>query len=150
MMDTTWVKTYTYDYIQEQDVLTLLVHLGYLAYDEATKSVFIPNAEVREEFIRAVKNGRHTEVAKLIQESDKLPDATLNREEATVASVLEKIHSSITAPNFYNNEQFHINIVQGHDIFYDLRFSAFNRTCVCHIDTISVSVRLMNHGTSAL
>lgn len=89
----------------KDDVLTLLVHLGYLAYDEASKSVFIPNAEVREEFIRAVKNGRHTEVAKLIQESDKLLDATLNREEATVASVLEKIHSSITAPNFYNNEQ---------------------------------------------
>lgn len=44
-------------------------------------------------------------MAKLIQESDKLLDATLNREEATVASVLEKIHSSITAPNFYNNEQ---------------------------------------------
>lgn len=39
------------------DVFTLLVHLGYLAYDMAQKEVFIPNEEVREKFIQAVKNG---------------------------------------------------------------------------------------------
>lgn len=36
------------------DVLTLLVHLGYLAYHG--DKVFIPNAEVGDEFYRAVKN----------------------------------------------------------------------------------------------
>ncbi len=41
------------------DVLTLLVHLGYLAYDASRKSVFIPNQEVREEFVRSVKSGKH-------------------------------------------------------------------------------------------
>ncbi len=35
------------------DVLTLLVHLGYLAYDDSGE-VYIPNEEVRQEFIRAV------------------------------------------------------------------------------------------------
>ncbi len=39
------------------DVLTLLVHLGYLVYDASRKSVFIPNQEVREEFVRSVKSG---------------------------------------------------------------------------------------------
>ena len=34
------------------DVLTLLIHLGYLAYDEATQSVHIPNEEIRLEFVR--------------------------------------------------------------------------------------------------
>ncbi len=48
------------------DVLTLLVHLGYLAYDISTKSVYIPNEEVREEFIRAVKYGRHRESEELV------------------------------------------------------------------------------------
>lgn len=37
------------------DVLTLLVHLGYLAYEVSTKSVYIPNEEVRQEFVRVVK-----------------------------------------------------------------------------------------------
>lgn len=38
------------------DVFTLLVHLGYLAYDKYCKEVYIPNEEIKEEFIRAVKN----------------------------------------------------------------------------------------------
>ena len=50
----------------KDDVLTLLIHLGYLAYDSKTKSVFIPNEEVRQEFIRAVKAGKHKESVKLI------------------------------------------------------------------------------------
>ena len=41
----------------KDDVLTLLVHLGYLAYDDDSKEVYIPNEEVRQEFVRAVKNG---------------------------------------------------------------------------------------------
>ena len=39
----------------KDEVLTLLLHLGYLAYDETSRSVFIPNEEIREEFLRAVK-----------------------------------------------------------------------------------------------
>lgn len=41
-----------------EDVLTLLVHLGYLAYDSTKKSVHIPNEEIREEFVRAVTTGK--------------------------------------------------------------------------------------------
>ena len=39
------------------DVLTLLVHLGYLTYDRETGEVFIPNQEIQQEFMRAVKVG---------------------------------------------------------------------------------------------
>ena len=41
-----------------EDVLTLLVHLGYLAYDSTKKSVHIPNEEIREGFVRAVTTGK--------------------------------------------------------------------------------------------
>ncbi len=37
------------------DIFILLVHLGYLAYDIETSEVFIPNEEIRREFIRAVR-----------------------------------------------------------------------------------------------
>lgn len=60
------------------DVLTLLVHLGYLAYDIEDKSVHIPNEEVCEEFIRAVTAGKHREIARLIRSSEQLLEATLN------------------------------------------------------------------------
>ncbi len=67
----------------KDDVLTLLVHLGYLAYDIDRKSVYIPNEEVREEFLRAVTTGRHTELTRLIQNSERLLEATLNMDEET-------------------------------------------------------------------
>ena len=37
------------------DVLTLLIHLGYLGYDSTTKEAFIPNREIVEEFENAKK-----------------------------------------------------------------------------------------------
>lgn len=87
------------------DVLTLLVHLGYLAYDSDNKSVYIPNEEVKEEFVRAVTTGGHTEVAKLICSSDHLLEATLNMDEEAVAKAIEAAHTMGTSPTFYNNEQ---------------------------------------------
>lgn len=89
----------------KDDVLTLLVHLGYLAYESSTKSVYIPNEEVRQEFVRAVKHGKHREIAELIMSSDKLLHDTLALDAENVAAAIEKIHSASTAPTFYNNEQ---------------------------------------------
>lgn len=90
---------------RKDDILTLLVHLGYLAYDTDTKHVFIPNEEVRQEFVRAVSVGRHQEIAKLIRNSDFLLEQTLSMDEEAVATAIEEVHNAGTAPVFYNNEQ---------------------------------------------
>ena len=87
------------------DVLTLLIHLGYLAYDENEEKVSIPNDEIKSEFVRALKNGNKKELIKAIQKSNKLLDATWNMDEDTVAQLVDEMHSEITAPTFYNNEQ---------------------------------------------
>lgn len=89
----------------KDDVLTLLVHLGYLAYDSNTKSVFIPNEEVRQEFVRAVKSGKHKEISGMISASDKLLEYTLEMNSEKVAAAIQEAHSMGTAPLFYNNEQ---------------------------------------------
>jgi hypothetical protein len=89
----------------KDDVLTLLVHLGYLAYNEETKTVHIPNEEIRQEFLCAVETGRHKEVAKMVQNSDRLLKATLNMDTKTVAEAIEEAHSAGTAPLYYNDEQ---------------------------------------------
>ncbi len=87
------------------DVLTLLVHLGYLSYDEEGQSVRIPNEEVRMEFVRAVKNSKRADLVDLIRESDCLLQYTLERNAQEVAAAIERAHSAQTAPFFYNNEQ---------------------------------------------
>jgi hypothetical protein len=90
---------------RKDDVLTLLVHLGYLAYHAESQSVYIPNEEVRREFIRAVTAGKHREVARLIQNSDQLLKDTLSMNTEAVASAIEKAHSAGISPLFYNDEQ---------------------------------------------
>lgn len=87
------------------DVFTLLVHLGYLAYDIDTKEVFIPNEEVREEFVRAIKHGIRPELVKAVKTSDKLLAATIQMDSETVAELIEDAHNANTAPVHYNNEQ---------------------------------------------
>ena len=89
----------------KDDVLTLLVHLGYLAFDSDSSTVHIPNEEVRREFVRAVKNGSHRELAKMVSTSDELIENTINGEEEKVAKAIGQVHSKATSPVFYNNEQ---------------------------------------------
>lgn len=90
---------------RKDDVLTLLAHLGYLAYDSEKKSVFIPNEEVKQEFIRTVTAGKHKEVAKLIQNSDRLLRQTLEMDEEAVAAAIEEAHKASATPLIYNNEE---------------------------------------------
>lgn len=87
---------------RKDDVLTLLVHLGYLAYDSEKKRVYIPNEEVKQEFIRVVTAGKHKELAKLIQNSDQLLRQTVNMNEEAVAAAIEESHKASAMPLTYN------------------------------------------------
>ena len=46
----------------KDDVLTLLVHLGYLAYNQSRQTAYIPNEEIRMEFIDAVEDNKWSEL----------------------------------------------------------------------------------------
>lgn len=86
------------------DVLTLLIHLGYLAYDSETGLAHIPNEEIRREFQRCIRYSDHAETAKRLEESDKLFIDTINGDEQAVAAQIEKIHAEETSPIHYNRE----------------------------------------------
>lgn len=92
----------------KDDVLTLLIHLGYLAYSEdnfGTGSVRIPNNEIRAEFHKLLRHGKHTRLIRLVQESDRLLAKTLEGDAKAVAKMIAAIHDSHYAPQFYNSEQ---------------------------------------------
>ncbi|MDE5865213.1 MAG: AAA family ATPase, partial [Lachnospiraceae bacterium] len=86
------------------DVITLLIHMGYLAYDGNTKEVFIPNEEVRSVFLRAIKNDGWDEVIKAVNASDALLRATLAMDERTVEKMIQEVHMQNTSSLAYNNE----------------------------------------------
>ena len=81
----------------KDDVLTLLVHLGYLGYEEERKEVFIPNEEVRGEFLRAVRQSGWREVIEAVEESERLLEATLRLDEKAVAEGLDSVHMENTS-----------------------------------------------------
>jgi hypothetical protein len=88
----------------KDDILALLVHLGYLAYDSEKSEVFIPNEEIRAEFYRAVKGNRWNEVMRSVQLSKELLDTTLRMDDEAVASGIDAVHMEMTSILNYNNE----------------------------------------------
>ena len=63
------------------DVLTLLIHLGYLTYDFYERTVSIPNREVQKEFINCIEDGGWEPVMDAIRSSSELLEATINGDE---------------------------------------------------------------------
>ena len=88
----------------KDDALTLLIHLGYLAYDMDLQEVFIPNEEVRAEFARAIKASGWHEVIHAISISEELLENTLACNNEKVARIIDNIHEEFTSILNYNNE----------------------------------------------
>lgn len=51
----------------KDDILTLLIHLGYLAYDGLTQNVYIPNEEVKSEFVNAIDQIRNKQYVQALE-----------------------------------------------------------------------------------
>ena len=88
----------------KNDVLTVLIHLGYLAYDEDEQECFIPNKEVGNEMNNAVKATSWEELAKTIQNSKNLLAATISGNEQAVAKAIDLAHDENTSILSYNDE----------------------------------------------
>lgn len=76
----------------KDDVLTLLIHIGYLGYDAETKEAFIPNKEIRGEFENAMSVSGWPEVMRVLKASAKLLEDTLNGDEESVARGLDRAY----------------------------------------------------------
>lgn len=88
----------------KDDVLTLLIYLGYLGYDSETKEAFIPNKEIMGEFENAMSTGGWQEVMCVLKASEKLLKDTLLHDEKSVAAGLDLAHSEVASMLAYNDE----------------------------------------------
>lgn len=87
------------------DVLTLLMHLGYLTWNEEG-TAHVPNEEVREEFEQILEGtGASRKWMELLGRSKKLLEDTMAGDGQAVAKAIEEIRDSQYAPTYYNDEQ---------------------------------------------
>ena len=88
----------------KDDVLTVLIHLGYLSYNWRKDECYIPNREVAGEMVNAVKATNWCNVADALDASKQLLQATLDGDEEAVAQGVDAAHDENTSILSYNNE----------------------------------------------
>lgn len=87
----------------KDDVLTLLVHLGYLSYRWEDKTVSIPNREVSQEYVNAISTMNWGEVMRSVDASRKLLQSLWDMDEEAVAEGIDRAHDEISVLQ-YNDE----------------------------------------------
>ncbi len=93
------------DFHSKDDVFTYLIHLGYLAYDSIHKQCYIPNNEIRSEWIIAVANDSdYAEAIRIVNNSKILLDKTVEGDAQAVAEALAAAHEQLMSRQRYNHE----------------------------------------------
>ena len=87
----------------EDDVLTLLIHLGYLGYDFSHECVFIPNNEIKKEFATAISTSNWGEISKALKNSADTLQAIWQQRPSQVVAGIEQAHFE-TSHIQYNDE----------------------------------------------
>jgi len=88
----------------KDDVLTVLIHLGYLSFDWDEEECYIPNREVAGEMVNAVKRNNWKTVVDALEQSKELLRATLDGDCEAVARGVDAAHDEHTSILSYNNE----------------------------------------------
>lgn len=88
----------------KDDILTLLVHLGYLTYDKKNRTVSIPNLEIAQEFLNAVDEPEWEGVMQSLRRSEALLKDTWALNNAAVAHGIAAVHNETSSILKYNNE----------------------------------------------
>lgn len=86
----------------KDDVLTLLVHLGYLSYDSMEQTVSIPNKEVSQEYVNAIRTMDWHEVISAVEASRRLLEALWAQDEAAVAKGIEHVHRELSILQYHD------------------------------------------------
>lgn len=90
-------------FASKDDVLTLLIHLGYLTYDSINGTVSIPNKEVSQEYMNAISTMNWNGVVDSVESSRKLLEALWAMDASAVAAGVDKAHEEISILQ-YNDE----------------------------------------------
>lgn len=88
----------------KDDVITLLIHLGYLTYDRRECAAFVPNREISQEFLNAMDGSEWNELIRALNRSEELLQRTWALDGNAIAAGVGAIHSETASILKYNDE----------------------------------------------
>ena len=104
-VNTTLFKNDMSELYSRDDVITLLIHFGYLCYDHEDGAAHVPNLEIRLEYENAIRRITHVETMRRVKESDELFKATEDMDAERVARIIQGVHDRECSPRHYNREE---------------------------------------------
>ncbi len=82
----------------KDDILTLLIHLGYLTFDEETQETLIPNQEIAQEFLNAIEGPGWGGGVQAVEHSSQLLQYTWDISEKGFADVVYLPRQNVNRP----------------------------------------------------
>ena len=111
------------------DVLSLLIHLGYLGFDDERSEVFIPNREILDEFKASTKSEEWVSTFQSFEISQELLKATWEADADKVAELVERAHDRA------GNKTYHDEAALSYAIQYAYYAAQKYYTTILELDT---------------
>ena len=91
-------------FVNKDEVITALIHLGYFAYDRNTKEAYVPNKEIQDVFYHYMENNRNDNLSRFMKRSEKILHALLKKDEEQAAKLIQSVHHDFISSIAYNDE----------------------------------------------
>ncbi len=97
-------KNDLHTFVNKNEVITALIHLGYFAYDKNTKEAYVPNKEIQEVFFHYMENNKNDSLSRFMNRSEQILNSLLEKEEEQAAKLIQNIHNDFVSSISYNDE----------------------------------------------
>lgn len=91
-------------FVNKDEVVTALIHLGYFAYDGRTQEAYVPNREIQAVFYKYMKNDRNDNLSQFMKASEEILNAVLDGDADKAARWIQSVHNDFVSGIEYNDE----------------------------------------------
>lgn len=91
-------------FLNKEEVITALIHLGYFAYDRRTKSAYVPNKEIQDVFHHYMENNQNDNLSKFLKQSEKILHALMIKDGHQAAKLIQNVHNDFVSSIEYHDE----------------------------------------------
>ncbi|MDE7418069.1 MAG: ATP-binding protein [Lachnospiraceae bacterium] len=91
-------------FVDKDQVITILIHLGYFAYDKSEQEAYVPNKEIQEVFYKYMENQSGDNLSKFMELSESIAEAVLTMDEDAAARLIQEVHNDFVSSIEYNDE----------------------------------------------